>query len=175
MTIEIKLIRGKEMFNKSRWTRSGISSFMTYVCCSIVGLGLLYMAILQPNIANSNCARVEPSKFKCELYSSGLLGIYKTDISSEQIQSTEIEETCNKGCGYTVFIKTAKEKIYLSYHRYANRSDAQESKDRIDAFIRDRNQETLIIEKDDRWLIIFTIFHLGLFIFTIRVALTKRW
>lgn len=115
-----------------------------------IALSMLTSLLLGPNLASFNCVRAEPSRFQCELSSSGLFGTYKTEISSKQIRSTEIDRECHDLelslltiCNYGVIIKTTNGKIPLSHNPYSEKSDAQITKGSIDTFIRDRKQKSL--------------------------------
>jgi hypothetical protein len=126
---------------------------------SAITLMILSQLLLAPNLASFNCVRAEPSRFQCELSSSGLFGTYKTEISSEQIRSIKIDSECHypkhssKKCNHSIIIRTTNGKIPLSYNPYSEKSDAQITKGSIDTFIRDRKQKSLTIEKDDRGIV----------------------
>lgn len=126
----------------------------------IVLLAHLIGSLLAPNLSTLSCIRVESSQFSCELTSSGILGIYKIQIPSEQLKSAEIDETgCDPDCSYQIILKTTKgqiPRIAIAGH-YSDRFDTQKNIDRINLFIENKNQKTLMIRKDDRWVIIYTV------------------
>lgn len=141
---------------------------------------LLYLIgpLLAPNLSTLSCLRGEYSEFSCEFISSGIFGTYTNHIPSGELQSAEIDETCDGGdCSYGVFLKTTRGKIYIPTS-YSSEFDAQEDRDRINLFIKNKNQKTLMLRKDNRWMIIYTVILCGgliLFILYLVASIFERY
>jgi hypothetical protein len=141
--------------------------------------GALLKPLLGPNLTTFSCIRGKSSHFACELVSSGIFGTYKTLIPSEQIQSTEVEVSCDAdGCSYQVILKTTTRKIPVFPNSYNNESEAQEAVAGINTFMTDVTQKSLMLRKDDRWLIIYPVIIWGVIILSFSsfiLRLIKFW
>jgi hypothetical protein len=98
---------------------------------------ILILSLLSPNLSTLSCIRGESSQVSCVFISSGILGTYTTHLPSGKLQSAEVDKICaDAHCRYDIF---------------------NENIDKIDLFIKNKEQKTLILTKDKRWDIIGTV------------------
>lgn len=167
------------MFNRENIC-DNIQKFIVFSLLAIYGIIiiLLYLigSLLAPNLSTLSCIRGESSQFSCESISSGIFGTYTTQIPPGQLESAEVNESCDGGdCSYEVVLKTTRGKISLGTSSYSHESDAQENVDRINLFIKNKEQKTLILRKDDRWMIIYTAIIWGGLVLFILYSWSNRY
>jgi hypothetical protein len=131
----------------------------------------MYQALEIPGLNTFSCVRSKSPRFECELISTGLFRTYKTKIQSEQIQSAEVyikKERDREGGSQEisqVFLKTDRGKVFLFnanekleiinplFIKINNRIDA----DKINSFIGNSQEKSLIVAKDTRLNWIFSM------------------
>lgn len=142
----------------------------------------MYQALEIPGLNTFSCVRSKSPRFECELISTGLFRTYKTKIQSEQIQSAEVRIKDERDFAgenkkiSQVFLKTdrgeiflfnANEKIEIINYIFIKRNNRIDV-DKINSFIGNSQEKSLIITKDIRldwiFLIIVNIFGFAIFL-----------
>jgi hypothetical protein len=139
----------RRLDNLDRPLGAGCGKFMGLTlgitCFALIILGFLRA----PNLTTFSCLRGESSQFACELTSSGTFGTDKKLISSSQIQSAKVGTTRGyMDYYYYVILETTTEDIHIFSSFYND--EAQDTVARINTFMTDTKQKSLVLEKDDR-------------------------
>jgi hypothetical protein len=124
-----------------------------------VALGILF--IFSGKLTTLTCNRVEPNKNKCQLVSSGLLGLLMPETKLIELKSAAIQDNPMDNDASRVILLTSRGKVPFTDSTGDN--DAAATVSQINTFIQQAEKKSLFIQQDERGL----YFPLGGFIITL--------
>ncbi|MBM0740583.1 hypothetical protein JOY44_02950 [Phormidium sp. CLA17] len=108
-----------------------------------LGLGL---TAFTSNVTTLRCQRTKSAQLSCQRIVTGLLGTEITLIPGQVMKAGVV--TAN---GVGVVLSTSKGQMELAKHRLMVREEQRDIANRINAFIRNSQQQNFKIQQDDRW------------------------
>lgn len=145
------------IYNYSRWLG------WIFFCSLFFPIGLLIFSSGSPKTLK--CNRIEPTQANCKLTSHTFSGKETTSIRKLEGAEIEVNEDSD-GDTYGVILQTKEGKILLGDYYISYDSGMQEEVNKINAFINNPLQNSLIIKRSPMWI----IYGIGVLIICIAVA-----